>query len=161
VLIRPFAEHAVAPALALNNACIPDVNELDDAAARRLLSISELALAAEVDGRFAGFCWTMGPGQDYESLNYAWFSSRYDDFAYLDRIAVHPDFRRYGIGRAFYTDLRDRLSDVRPVLLCEVNLRPRNERSLQFHAEVGFSEVGQQDTDGGTKTVSLLAMPLG
>ncbi len=160
MLIRPFADHDVPAALALNNACVPDVNELDESAVWRLLGISDLALTAEVDGRFAGFCWTMGPGQQYESLNYAWFSRQYDDFAYLDRIAVHPDFRRYGIGRAFYADLQERLRGVRPVLLCEVNIRPRNERSLQFHAEIGFAEVGQQDTDEGTKTVSLLAMPL-
>ncbi len=160
MLIRPFDADDVPAALALNNACVPDVNPLDEAAAWRLLGISELALTAEVDGAFAGFCWTMGPGQDYASLNYTWFSGRYADFAYLDRIAVHPDFRRHGIGRAFYAELRQRLTDVRPVLLCEVNIRPRNERSLQFHAKVGFREVGQQDTDEGTKTVSLLAMPL-
>lgn len=161
MLIRPFADHDVAPALALNNACVPDVNELDEAAMRRLWAMAELPLTAEVDGQFAGFCWVMGPGVDYESLNYAWFSRRYDDFAYLDRIAVHPDFRRFGIGRAFYTELGRLLAGVRPVLLCEVNLRPRNERSLQFHAHVGFHEVGQQDTDGGAKTVSLLAMEIG
>ncbi len=161
MLIRPFADHDVAPALALNNACVPDVNELDEATLRRLLELSDLALTAEVDDRFAGFCLTLGPGRQYESLNYTWFSSRYDDFAYLDRIAVHPDFRGDGVGRAFYDDLRRRLAGVRPVLLCEVNTRPRNEVSLRFHARVGFTEVGTQDTDGGSKTVSLLAWTLG
>jgi predicted GNAT superfamily acetyltransferase len=35
-----------------------------------------------------------------------------------------------------------------------------NEGSLRFHHRIGFVEVGQQDTDGGTKRVSLLAKPL-
>ena len=46
------------------------------------------------------------------------------------------------------------------MLFCEVNLRPRNERSLAFHAAIGFREVGRQDTDGGNKHVSLLALDL-
>jgi predicted GNAT superfamily acetyltransferase len=46
------------------------------------------------------------------------------------------------------------------VLCCEVNVRPRNDVSLEFHHTVGFREVGQQDTDGGKKTVSLLELPL-
>ena len=40
-------------------------------------------------------------------------------------------------------------------------MRPRNEASLLFHHSIGFREVGQQDTDGGNKTVSLLALKLG
>jgi predicted GNAT superfamily acetyltransferase len=31
---------------------------------------------------------------------------------------------------------------------------------LKFHHSIGFREVGQQDTDGGKKTVSLLELPL-
>ena len=46
------------------------------------------------------------------------------------------------------------------MLCCEVNVRPRNDASLRFHHSIGFREVGQQDTDGGNKTVSLLALPL-
>ena len=41
----------------------------------------------------------------------------------------------------------------------EVNLRPRNDQSLTFHAGLGFVEVGQQETDYGT-LVSLMAKPL-
>ena len=47
-----------------------------------------------------------------------------------------------------------------PVLLCEVNVKPRNEGSLRFHHRLGFREVGQQDTEGGAKRVSMLAKPI-
>lgn len=160
VTIRTFAAHDVEPVLALNNASVPELNELDAAEVARLAALAEAALVAEVDGSFAGFCWVIGPAQPYASLNYGWFSRQYDEFVYLDRIAVHAHFRRYGIGRAFYDTLVVQFSGSWPVLLCEVNVRPRNDASLHFHHSIGFREVGQQDTDGGAKTVSLLALPL-
>ena len=160
MIIRPLAHHDLDDVLALNNASVPAVNELDAPEVARLASLAEAALVAEVEGRFAGFCWTLGPGQPYASLNYAWFSARYTDFTYLDRIAVADEFRRFGVGRALYAELVRRFTGTRPVILCEVNVRPRNEVSLRFHEGLGFREVGQQDTDGGTKTVSLLELAL-
>jgi uncharacterized protein len=165
VTIRSFAAHDVVPAMELNNANVPELNELDEAEVVRLAGLAELALVAEVVGddgasRFAGFCWVLGPDQPYASLNYGWFSRQYSEFVYLDRIAVHFDFRRFGIGRTFYSTLVEQFTGSHPVLLCEVNVRPRNETSLKFHHSIGFREVGQQDTDGGEKTVSLLELPL-
>jgi predicted GNAT superfamily acetyltransferase len=127
--------------------------------------MTTVARAAEVDGTVAGFCLVLPPGVDYASLNYGWFSRHaaelgYGTFAYLDRIAVAPAARRHGVGRALYARLVDELTGSSPVLFCEVNVRPRNETSLAFHAAVGFREVGQQDTDGGRKRVSLLALDL-
>ncbi|MEX1106856.1 MAG: GNAT family N-acetyltransferase [Ilumatobacteraceae bacterium] len=159
-MIRNLTTDDLAAALALNNVNVPAVNELDHAEIARLLGMSLVSLAAEVDGAFAGFCITFAPGVDYASLNYGWFSRNYMEFAYLDRIAVDVSFRRYGIGRAFYAELRERLTGRAPVLLCEVNVRPRNDASLEFHQSIGFREVGQQDTDGGNKTVSLLELAL-
>jgi predicted GNAT superfamily acetyltransferase len=147
-------------ALLLNNDSVPHVNGLDAAEMERLFGMAAMALTAEVDDQFAGFCITFPPGVDYASLNYGWFSRNYDDFVYLDRIAVVPAYHRLGIGRAFYANIVDRFTGVFAQLLCEVNVRPRNETSLQFHHSIGFREVGQQDTDGGNKTVSLLALPL-
>lgn len=158
--IRPFRPRDVEPVLALNNDSVPEVNELDAAEVARLAGLAEAALVAEVDGAFAGFCWVLGPGLPYDSLNYKWFSRAYDRFVYLDRIAVHPEFRRAGIGRAFYDALIRRFAGEWPVLTCEVNVRPRNETSLRFHHAIGFREVAQQDTDGGAKTVSLLELAL-
>jgi hypothetical protein len=136
------------------------INELDAPELERLHKLAALALVAEVDGQFAGFCITFPPGIDYASLNYGWFSRNYDDFVYLDRIAVDGAYRRAGIGRAFYDEVIRRFTGVFEHLLCEVNVRPRNQPSLLFHESIGFREVGQQDTDGGRKTVSLLALPL-
>jgi predicted GNAT superfamily acetyltransferase len=45
------------------------------------------------------------------------------------------------------------------VFALEVNLEPRNDQSLAFHAALGFVEVGQQMTDYGTR-VSLMTKPL-
>lgn len=160
VKIRETVATDLDAALTLNNSTVPAINELDADEIQRLHSMSALSLTAEVDGRFAGFCITFGPGMDYASLNYTWFSRNYDEFVYLDRIAVDPAYRRMGIGRAFYSEVIDRFTGVYPHLLCEVNVRPRNETSLLFHESIGFREVGQQDTDGGKKTVSLLALPL-
>lgn len=170
VNIRAFTITDATAVLELNNANMPELNELDHAEVMRLATLSEAALVAEVvdgngDGsgnsaRFAGFCWALGPGQPYGSLNYGWFSRQYERFLYLDRIAVHGDFRRFGIGRRFYAALVEQFTGRHPVLLCEVNVRPRNDASLKFHHSIGFREVGQQETDGGNKTVSLLELPL-
>lgn len=161
MLIRPFVESDTVVVTALNNANVPELSELDEDGTRRLAALADVALVAEVDGTFAGFCWVLTPGQPYGSLNYGWFSRTYDDFAYLDRIAVEPEFRRFGIGRAFYAHLVERYSGRHARITCEVNIKPMNERSLAFHHALGFREVGQQDTDDGTKSVSLLSLELG
>ena len=144
----------------LNNGSIPAVSEADRAKMVWLVEQSLLSLVVEHDGDVVGFCVNFGPGSQYGSVNYRWFCDRYDDFAYLDRIAVDPALRRSGVGRAFYAELIERFTGTKPVLLCEVNIRPRNDASLAFHRAIGFREVGQQDTEEGHKTVSLLELRL-
>lgn len=160
VSIRSYGPADLDAVLQLNNLNVPALSELDRVRCAELATMADAALVAEVDGTFAGFCWVLGPQQPYSSMNYTWFSERYDDFVYLDRIAVAPAFQRCGLGRRFYAELVERFRSQRPVLLCEVNVRPRNDVSLAFHDAIGFREVGQQDTDGGTKTVSMLELRL-
>lgn len=150
--------------LALNNENIPTVSEVDADGLARLLDLTSIAMVADVDDVFVGFCMLMPPGVDYASANYRWFTEHaaelgHEDFSYLDRIAVAAVARRHGVGRAIYAAVIEQLVGVVPVLFCEVNVRPRNDASLAFHAGLGFREVGQQDTDGDTR-VSLLALTL-
>lgn len=130
--------------VALNNAEVPHVNEIDEAHLAELLGWSERALVAEHEGRIAGFALTIGPDAPYASLNYGWFSEHHPGAQYLDRVVVSPDFRRLGVASKLYARVEER----RPVAL-EVNVRPRNEPSLAFHAERGFVEVGQLEHPDG------------
>ena len=152
--------------LAINQGGVPGVGALDADKLAHLVDQSCMTLVATVDGPVdeivAGFCLVLGRGADYGSVNYRWFSERYDDFVYLDRVAIAPSFRRRGLGRSIYAEV-DRLAvERRPAatdLCLEVNLRPRNDVSLAFHAALGFTEVGQRETDYGA-LVSLMTRTL-
>lgn len=149
--LRDLVEDDFADVLALNAAEVPHVNAIDAATLRDLLGWSERALVAEVDGRIAGFTLTIGPDVPYASLNYAWFTRHHPGVHYLDRVVVAPDFRRTGVASALYARIEER----RPVGL-EVNVEPRNEISLAFHAARGFVEVGRLDHPGGHVVALML-----
>ncbi len=146
--------------LAMNQAEVPHVGELDSQELRGLLKLSYFTGVAREDGNIAGFIVAMLPGLDYQSLNYRWFCNNYERFLYVDRIVVAPEYQGRGLGRQLYQAVAERNPIQAPILGCEVNLRPLNQNSLDFHARLGFDEVGQQDTEGGKKRVSLLALDL-
>ena len=147
---------------AINQAEVPAVGDETAKALDRIAAESIITIVADVDGAIGGFCFVLGPGADYASLNYAWFSEQYDDFVYLDRVAISPAFQRRGIGRAMYTEVERLAAEHHPTatdFVLEVNLEPRNETSLAFHAQLDFVEVGQLEGDDG-KVVSMMAKSL-
>ena len=163
MLLRDFVPVDLDAVHAINEAEVPAVGSEPPEALARIAAQSAIALVAELDGDVAGFCFVLPPGADYASRNYAWFSDRYDDFVYLDRVAIPPRFQRNGIGRSMYSEVERLATERRPSatdLTLEVNLRPRNDRSLAFHAELGFVEVGQRETEYGA-LVSMMSKPLG
>lgn len=146
---------------AINEAEAPAVGSTTERHLAHIANESAIALVAAVDGEIAGFCLVLGPGAEYASVNYRWFAERYEDFVYLDRIAIAPAYQRRGLGRAMYDEVERRASLVRPGathFTLEVNLRPRNDPSLAFHDRLGFAEVGRQETDYGA-LVCMMAKP--
>ncbi len=157
--IRLVAEPDLDPILALNNAAVPAVNPLEPADLEWFVEVAHSFLVQpDGNGSVVGFVIGLdGPGLDYDSLNYAWFSERYDRFVYVDRIVVAESGRGTGVGRSLYDRFGERSrADGHEVLLAEVNIWPRNEDSLRFHERYGFKSVGEQDTEGGAKRVTLL-----
>ncbi len=138
--------------LALNNAAVPNVNLLDIHALRHFAETAPWFFVAATSAGLAGFAIVLRPGAIYESLNYRWFSERYDDFVYIDRIVIAEDSRRFGLGRAFYARIAQFAWDVKtPVICAEVNLRPPNLASIDFHKAEGFEEIDQVDRLDGKR----------
>lgn len=157
--LRPLTPDDAPTVLAINEASVHHLAPLDEAEYRWFLDRAALAWGAEVDGELAGFVFVLDPGQPYASRNYAWFSERYESFAYLDRVAIDARARRQGVGTAIYDAVEAHAAARGVPLLLEVNLDPPNEPSLAFHAARGFTEVGTLAHDGGAKVVRLLAKP--
>jgi uncharacterized protein len=160
--LREYRSEDLPAIHAINESAYPAVATETVEALGHIADESLIALVAEIDGEIAGFCLVLGPGAEYDSLNYVWFAAHFSDFVYLDRIAISPAFRRRGIGRDMYAEVERLAAERRPSakeFTLEVNLRPRNPESLAFHAQLGFVEVGQQETPYGAR-VSMLAKDL-
>ncbi|KAA2261784.1 GNAT family N-acetyltransferase [Solihabitans fulvus] len=147
--------------LVLNNGAVPSVNELTRDQLAELVAGAAVALVAVDGDEVAGFVLALSPGLPYESQNYRWFSGRYQDFLYVDRVVVAESRRGAGVGGVLYDAVTERARALGAGrVTCEVNVRPPNPGSMCFHERRGFRSVGEQHTENDTKRVALLALPL-
>lgn len=160
---RPILRQAetadYAAILALNESAIPAVNRITEAELSVLHAQSLALLAAGPPDDLGGFMLLLGDDAEYTSPNYRWFRGRYTRFAYVDRVVVSPRRRRSGLATAFYDGIPSHAAGC-DLIACEVNTEPPNPASAAFHLARGFVAVGEQETEGGAKRVSLLVKPL-
>ncbi|MEY3616343.1 MAG: hypothetical protein RLZZ518_1346 [Actinomycetota bacterium] len=151
--------------LRLNNGNVPAVSYMDRAELEVDLALAQHALVIGADtvaDTVAGFCTTFSSGLPQDlGVNYAWFAARYPSFVYLDRVVIDEPFRSHGLGQLLYGEVEQRIRNEGRTNLftCEVNLQPRNEGSLRFHARLGFTQVGEQESKPGL-IVAMLAKQL-
>ena len=144
----------------INSESAPGVSLLSSQELEELIPAATLAWVAiagdQIAGYLIGFTWTAR----YDGEEFAWFKERYQDFFYVDQLALAPSFRGRGIGTRLYAELERRAArELWQSLNCEVNLDPPNATSLAFHQRRGFREIGRmQATDG--RRVTLLAKPV-
>jgi predicted GNAT superfamily acetyltransferase len=144
--------------LRLNDVEVQQTSQMDLERLRTLDHLSAYHKVAVLGGRVAGFIIAIRAGVPYENDNFAWFTSRLDDFLYVDRIVVGSDFSGRKIGSRLYQDIfayakAQGISNI----TCEYNIDPPNLASRAFHDKFGFRELGTQWVAGGTKLVSLQA----
>jgi predicted GNAT superfamily acetyltransferase len=152
------------PLLTMNNRAIPAVNLLDENELLDLISMAHAAVIVvddEAPEEPLGLVVTLAAGNDYESENYRWFVERGGDFLYVDRIVVAEGMRGRGLGQILYERVfaEAELAGLAEVT-CEVNLDPPNPGSLAFHDRLGFVQLGEQVTKGGSVRVALLSAPV-
>jgi len=156
--LRVMRETDVAGVTTLNNAAVPAVNEMTEAEVTNLLSMCDVALiATSRDGKVLAFLLSLGGGQRYESENYTWFESRGVRHQYIDRIVVDPGAKGTGVGRALYESVFERARERGATEIgAEVNVRPPNPGSIAFHERLGFRQLIERETKGGTVRVVML-----
>ena len=145
-LTKPPSENEVEEMHLINQENIPelgDVPELEDFKLR--VNWSENIFVYTHEDIIKAFVLCMREGQDYNSPNYQYISSRFQNFLYVDRIAVQEELRGKGIGEKIYSTVIDKGKENNLDILCEVNTRPLNEPSIAFHQKMGFEEIGTND----------------
>ena len=158
--IRDATPDELLAVLELNEASVPHVNSVSAARMQTFLETAAYFRVATVGDVLGGFLVGLTPDADYDSPNFLWFRRTYPSFAYIDRVAVSERVRRGGLGSALYEDFENSFRGRAPVIACEVNLRPPNAASMNFHLRRGFRQVGSQEIDGGHKEVAMLVKPL-
>ncbi len=143
-LLRPITTEDIDDVLALNHRNVVKLAPLDAPRLDEIRGWADRVDVVVVDDRFAGFVVTFQAGTPYDSDKYEFFSDRFgDDFYYLDRIVLHEDFRRRGLGSFVYDEVEQTAREESARMALEVNLVPRNDASLAFHQGRGYVEVGR------------------
>ena len=156
-IIRDVAASDLDAVLSLNQSEVPHVGGIDLQKLQWFTANASYFRIVEAEQGIAAYLVGLRPGTSYASPNYRWFCDHLDNFGYVDRIAIATVYRRSGLASRLYEDFAAALADV-PALTCEVNIRPPNETSMQFHHRLGFEQVGTLTSADGEKQVALMAL---
>ena len=160
IRIREFHPGDLDAVHSLNEAVVPHVNSISTHKVLWFAANADYFRLIEGDGTVGGMLIGFRPGSSYDSPFYQWFCRNFDDFAYIDRVAISGAARRQGLARALYEDFELHFRDRVPRLTCEVNLIPVNESSMAFHRRMGFSVVEVAEIEAGVREVARLTKPL-
>jgi predicted GNAT superfamily acetyltransferase len=157
MIIRDIGDADLDAVLSLNQSEVPHVGSVDLDKMRWYATNACYFRVALSGDELAAYLVGFRPGTAYTSPNYLWFCEHYDDFAYVDRIAVAKFARRSGIASRLYDDFADTVREEVGLMTCEVNIKPPNESSMTFHRRLGFEKVGSLISEDGAKEVAFLA----
>ncbi len=150
-MIRPYADGDAAGFLALNAACQPEVGPMDEAKLASFVEWAPYLRVVDVGGEIVGLLVGLDETAPYGSLNFGWFTNRFDRMAYIDRIAIAESQRGQGWGPALYDDFKAWAREAGlPRMTAEVNVEPPNPRSVRFHEIYGFNRLEEFEPTGSS-----------
>ena len=142
VELRPLHKTDIDAIWSINEEGLPGTGKVTSDEIEALLNFSSLAVGAHLDEILVGFVICLPPKTDYGSLNYAWFNQNYNDFLYVDRIAVRTQYQNRKIGTSLYDFVKSNAVERGVPVTAEVNINPPNPGSMRFHERHGFEKVG-------------------
>ena len=123
---RPLLQEDALSVWEINEQGLPGTGKVTVEEISYLIEISEISLGVFEQDVLVRFVICLSPNVDYGSLNYAWFNEKYDDFIYVDRIAVSTNHRGRGIGSSIYQELFTISKKKQIPIAAEVNSIPPN-----------------------------------
>ena len=141
----------------INQQGLPGTGKVSQQEIVELLRIAELTIGAFDGEQLVGFVLCFLPRTEYASLNYAWFNQRYQDFLYVDRIAVSEDHRNQSIGSLLYQQVISYAKYYNYPIAAEVSLNPPNPGSMRFHQRFNFTEIGVLNHQSKSVTMMMRA----
>ncbi len=142
--------------LSLNQQSLNAVSHSNFIQMNHFLDISAYFKILYLNNSPIGFLIGIGPNKKYESENYRWINEKYQSFIYVDRIIIDSNYTNKGSGTYFYNHLKNTFVGQFKYITCEVNLKPFNKQSLNFHKKYGFNVSGEQEAECGKKRVVYL-----
>jgi predicted GNAT superfamily acetyltransferase len=152
---QQLTQSDVGPIWLINEQGLPGTGKVTLQEISYLLELSTFSLGVFSNDELLGFVICLSPGTDYGSLNYAWFNTRYDEFIYVDRIAVSTGYRDRGIGSLLYKEVVSYSNQYSIPIVAEVNLNPPNPGSMRFHERFQFEEIGILEHEDKSVTMLL------
>ncbi len=132
----------------INQDNVPAVGSLESIdKMKELLSISSYHSVLLLNKNVIGFSICFREGTSYWSENYKYFTQGLKSFLYIDRIAIDQNYRREGLGKSMYKDIFSSASHENLRVTAEVNTKPKNQISLDFHNNMGFEQIGERQFD--------------
>ena len=141
----------------INEQGLPGTGQITEKEFEDLMDFSDFSVGAFDGNALLGFVICLLPNTGYGSLNYAWFNQKYQDFLYVDRIAVAQSHRNRGVGTLLYQSVFKHAQQLDCSVAAEVNLTPPNPGSERFHQRHGFEKVGEFHHQ--KKSVTMLLRP--
>jgi uncharacterized protein len=140
--------------LELNNAAVPDVNPLDLRRAQWLVAHMVTPGVALLEDKVAGVVVVLSDQCGFDSDYYRWFTSRYENFLYIDRVIVAEWARGRGVAKSLYEEIERIARERRLAIVADVHSEPPNVPSLKLHYAMGYQEIGTQHFPAIQKTAT-------
>ena len=139
----------------LNQLHLPSLGSLEGLNhIENLYNSSSFFALIKINNNLVGLAIVMSTLSKYSSPNFLYFKNKYDDFMYIDRIAISEKYHRKGFGSLIYKELYNQSKNLGIPLCCEVNTKPINQQSLDFHKKLEFSII--EEISFGKKIVAML-----
>ncbi len=122
---EPLKNKLLEDILSINQGHVPLVGSLENVKdLENLLKMSFLFAITKENNEITSFIVCLREGEQYKSLNYAYFSEKYKKFLYVDRIGVKNGHQNKGLGSLLYKKI-DQIGNKIDLPICaEVNTKP-------------------------------------